>query len=418
VVPARSSDGASAPAAAHRAGAPLPWHQRWPPVARTREAARRAVFGFVRALFATDDGRTIAADALTGLLRWRANLSPTDREAQPYEGLGTAAWRAARARQPIFVTARFRSGSTLLWNLFRQVEGVTAYYEPFNERRWFDPRTRGDRVDGSHRFVADYWREYDGLVSLGEHYREAWTRRNLYMDGSFWEPAMRRYVEILVEAAAGRPVLQFNRVDFRLPWLRENFPRALILHLYRHPRDQWCSSLLDPHRCPKDAPMDAFAPHDVFYLRAWARDLKFHFPFLDEGTIVHPYRLFYYVWKLSYLFGRRYAHHSLAFEDLVETPCSVLPAMFHAVGIGEGYDLERLLRLVDAPLPGRWREYADERWFIEHEAACETVLEDFFGESRDRLSRRRRSRPGPTPPPSGRPRSAGRPTLAAPSGPH
>ncbi|MGH9959423.1 MAG: hypothetical protein ACREBC_20240 [Pyrinomonadaceae bacterium] len=29
----------------------------------------------------------------------------------------------------IFITGRFRSGSTLLWNLFRNVEAVTAYYE-------------------------------------------------------------------------------------------------------------------------------------------------------------------------------------------------------------------------------------------------------------------------------------------------
>jgi hypothetical protein len=32
--------------------------------------------------------------------------------------------------------------------------GCTAYYEPFNERRWFDPRTRGERVDATRRNVA------------------------------------------------------------------------------------------------------------------------------------------------------------------------------------------------------------------------------------------------------------------------
>ncbi len=33
-------------------------------------------------------------------------------------------------REPVFVTARFRSGSTLLWNLFRNTPEETAYYEP------------------------------------------------------------------------------------------------------------------------------------------------------------------------------------------------------------------------------------------------------------------------------------------------
>ena len=39
---------------------------------------------------------------------------------------------------PIIITGRFRSGSTLLWNIFRDLPECTAYYEPFNERRWFD----------------------------------------------------------------------------------------------------------------------------------------------------------------------------------------------------------------------------------------------------------------------------------------
>jgi hypothetical protein len=42
----------------------------------------------------------------------------------------------------VFITGRFRSGSTLLWNIFRNIEGFNAYYEPFNERRWFDQGAR------------------------------------------------------------------------------------------------------------------------------------------------------------------------------------------------------------------------------------------------------------------------------------
>ena len=77
----------------------------------------------------------------------------------------------------VIITGRFRSGSTLLWNLFRQAGGFTAYYEPLNERRWFDPTARGDRTDSTHRNVSDYWREYDGLEALSRFYREDWIRR-------------------------------------------------------------------------------------------------------------------------------------------------------------------------------------------------------------------------------------------------
>src|SRR5262249_33077428 len=144
---------------------------------------------------------------------------------------------------------------------------------------------------------------------------------------------MKRYVERLIERSAGRPVLQFNRIDFRLPWFRRQFPGAKIVHLYRHPRDQWCSSLVDVKCCPRDARMADFARHDKFYLLMWATDLNYHFPFLDPARIGHPYQLFYYIWKLSYLFGRQYGHCSVAFEDLVRDPDLTLLELFGGLDI-------------------------------------------------------------------------------------
>jgi hypothetical protein len=279
---------------------------------------------------------------------------------------------------PIFITARFRSGSTLLWNLFRSLEGCTSYYEPLNERRWFDPTTRGERVDKTHRNVDDYWKEYDGLDVLGRHYRESWTYRSLLMDPTYWDADLKRYVEILIERAPGRPVLQFNRIDFRLPWFRRHFPAARIVHLYRHPRDQWCSSLLDLKCFPRDGKVADFAQYDKFYLLTWARDLRYHFPFLDEQSVAHPYQLFYFIWKLSYLFGRRYAHHSLAFEHLVEDPDAQLPLLFDAVDLKD-HDLDRVKRVIVQTPTGKWKEYADDDWFRRHEAACEDVLAEFLG---------------------------------------
>lgn len=80
---------------------------------------------------------------------------------QPYPWLGRSNRRAA-GPPPVFVTARFRTGSTLLWNIFRHVDDCTAYYEPLNERRWFDHSLRREWVDPTHTGVEDYWREYDG----------------------------------------------------------------------------------------------------------------------------------------------------------------------------------------------------------------------------------------------------------------
>jgi hypothetical protein len=279
----------------------------------------------------------------------------------------------------------------LLWNLFRNIPQCTAYYEPLNERRWFDPSVRGNRTDNTHRKVSDYWTEYDALSELGAYYREDWIRRNLYMDEQFWDADLKRYVEILIERAPGRPVLQFNRIDFRLPWFRRNFPNAKIVHLYRHPRDQWCSALMDIQCFPPDGRVEQFADHDKFYLLTWAKDLKHHFPFLDPAAVEHPYQLFYYIWKLSYLFGRHYAHYSLAFEHLVGDPAGELTELLSTLDV-RGANIAALQKLFAAPPLAKWKEYADDGWFRYHETACETVLAGFFGPGMEETPARAPSR--------------------------
>lgn len=348
---------------------------------RLRQVIRNRLFQFLRKITDTDDARTVWSDTLKGQLACQPPYWLTDwqRKSSPYNDLGSCdlASQPAQRRDVIIITGRFRSGSTLLWNLFRNVEGITAYYEPFNERRWFSPRTRGDRVDPTHLNVDVYWREYEGLDLLGKYYCEDWIRKNLYMDASFWAPKMKRYLELMIEKAPGRPVLQFNRIDLRLPWFRQNFPNALILHLYRHPRDQWCSALVDPHCFSKNGTIAEFAVHDKFYLRMWARDLKYHFPFLDESFASHPYQLFYYIWKVSYLFGRAFADYSVAFEDILKDPEEQLRRLLKVSRVQQ-YDMSKLKSLIERPVVGKWKSYAEATWFQGHESVCETTMADFF----------------------------------------
>jgi hypothetical protein len=357
-------------------------------VRRLRGATREALLRLLEKLSRHERGRSALARVVRGLVQEEPVIAPEDLGpgAAPYPDLGTAdrSGGVSAREDIIFITGRFRSGTTFLWNIFRSIPGITAYYEPFNERRWFDPAARGTRVDATHRNVGEYWKEYEGLEELGEHYRLEWIDTNLYMDARFHDPGMRKYIQRLVESAPGRPVLQFNRVDFRLPWLKSRFPGAKLVHIYRHPRDQWCSALMG-RKCPlEDMPFRAFEPHDGFYLTAWVTDLKHHFPFLDESEIAHPYQAFYCLWRLSHIFGRRYADESIRFEDLAERPVEVAGRLLEGLGIRE-YDPRKIQEIHAKPDLGKWRSYACEEWFRRHEARCETVLLEHFGRAQPLL---------------------------------
>jgi hypothetical protein len=342
---------------------------------------RKQLVQFVQRLAAIEDVKAITTQMLSGMLRQYPNIPlQRDKLARPiYEELGHSQWATQHLqhRNAIIVTGRFRSGTTFLWNIFRHLHGITAYYEPFNERRWFDPHTRGERVDQTHKHVEDYWREYAGLEMLGEYYRDEWTSKNLLMDATFWAPEMKQYVELLMAKAPGRPMLQFNRIDLRLPWFRHHFPDAKIIHLYRHPRDQWCSFLLDPRCFSKADTMAHFAPHDKFYLCSWAKDLQYHFPFLSADQISHPYQMFYYLWSLSHIWGVHFAHYSFSFEDLIENTEHVLKELFNFLDIDK-YDFEYLRSIKARPDIGKWKSYASDDWFKQHESFCETIMEEFF----------------------------------------
>src|SRR5262249_54392414 len=106
-------------------------------------------------------------------------------------------------------------------------------------------------------------------------------------------------------------------------------------------------------------------------------DLKFHFPFLDPVRRDLAYRVFYYVWKLSYYFGATYAHHSLAFESLLERPGEELAALMAAAGIAD-YDENKLVPLIQQSRAGQWERWADAAWFEDQEAACEETLAAFW----------------------------------------
>lgn len=340
---------------------------------RFREHFRRRLLNLFLRFLKTEDVRgylNLHSDEQSPLRTEVSNI------ATPYK-IGKPPSRSrVLARPPVFITGRFRSGSTLLWNIFRSLPDCTAYYEPFNERRWFLAKNRGNQIDASHRGVTDYWSEYEGLEELAEYYREDWIRHRLYMGNEHFDHFMLKYIELLSKNACGRPVLQFNRVDFRLPWLRKNFPESPIIHIYRNPRDQWCSVLGNLSDYPANAPSGEGGFPRRFYQGVWVRDLCRQFPFLEDYRHKHQYYNFYFLWKLSYNFGESFSDFSLSMEDLTEDPYSFTKKMLDAIGWSvpdENIDLAFVVKN-----KSRWQTYASDYWFIKIEKECEEVLENFL----------------------------------------
>ena len=222
---------------------------------------------------------------------------------------------------------------------------MTAYYEPFNERRWFDRKSRGAGIDPTHINVDAYWLEYEGMDELAGYFDDDWKFRHLYMNAASFNPSMRKYLEMMIEGASGRPVLQFNEVDFRLAWLRACFPGARIVHICRNPREQWRSTMRGTSHDFASLRISQFEALDGYYLLRWGRDLAHYFPFLALDGSAHPYKLFYQLWRLSCFFGALHADHVVTLEELVARPADVVKALFANLGV-EDYDIDKVISIV------------------------------------------------------------------------
>ncbi len=296
----------------------------------------------------------------------------------------------ARHRPALFVTARFRSGSTLLWRLLDALADLVAYYEPLNPRRWHRPDSSGAVHDPSHRGVDDYRRNYQGLGDLDRFFRDDWSRHRLYMDERADDPDLERFIAGIVARAPSErmPVLQFNRVDFRLAWLRSRFPNARILHLHRGPRDSFVSSVAGSSLGP-EARFADFGRHDRFHLCEWVADLAKIWPPLMVEADAHPYLPFYMVWRLSHAHGRHWADASIRYEDLCRDPVVTLAPALAACGIGIEPDALAPLAAIVRDAPPRWPEFASADWFAAIEAEGERRLAAFFAPPSGGSARRR-----------------------------
>lgn len=152
----------------------------------------------------------------------------------------------------VFIHSGWRCSSTYVWDRFRALAGVRAYYEPWHEQlarvtaatiRAETPSNSGLRHPGGD---APYLREFEVVLDPAGGVRGFDPRFSLdrfWIDPGASDLQQQVYVEGLVAAARARnetPVLACCRTLGRVGWLKRRFGGFHIV-LIRDPVQQWLS---------------------------------------------------------------------------------------------------------------------------------------------------------------------------------
>ena len=272
---------------------------------------------------------------------------------------------------PVFITARFRAGSTFLWNYFSDLPGITSFYEPLQENL---PQhlIRQTPTQESHIGVHSYWDEYENIsIDIKRLHSEEFGFRKLFLEEDDTYDELKCYISFLIHSTPGMiPVLQFNRVDFRLPWLRKNYPDAKIIHLYRCPRDQWYS-MVKGHLNMSVTDANLNTNYDLLL---WSVYLAQYFPFLTD-SIESSYERHYYIWRLSKLMGERCADTSISFDDeILKSPELALQKIQSVIDIN-GHE-DKFLSSIARVQKNLWQSVRPVSWFEEIEKCCDKKLNE------------------------------------------
>jgi len=227
----------------------------------------------------------------------------------------------------IFIHSLFRTGSTYIWNKFRQNPSYYCYYEPFHHDL-IHIGTRNPSLLKAENHVTDmmhhpnidknYMDEYIPLLNP-DHEGVPLFKKTFTFDDfcrTDENPDQRQYVNLLLEKASPHiPVLQFNRSGLRIKWFKQYFPGAFHFYLARNPRHQFQSyeemarkNNLDVFlvmdlilsgvnaSSPYFQPLGTRIPLFEFHYPRFADEYRVYKAILPTYSIEERYFIFYYIW--------------------------------------------------------------------------------------------------------------------------
>jgi len=272
--------------------------------------------------------------------------------------------------EAIFLTGRFRNGTTVLWNIFNAQDGYTAYYEPLNDCLIHGIRHTPPME--SHRGVASYWDAYKPIQEvLPKYHQREFAFQRLVLEKGEKHEALEAYLDFLIDRTRrSRAVLQFNRVDLRLPWLRETYPKAKIVHIFRDPRNAWVSSR---RHLPEEEWDNPYHP-DAYDLFQWIVALRRDFPFLASAK--NAYEAHYYLSRLSRIMGDRMADCSIDFDKEIMTCTDTALGRLVENGCLDPENVPRARTVIESIEEQPWSRFRSDAWFTDIETGCDAVLNE------------------------------------------
>ncbi len=213
------------------------------------------------------------------------------------------------AEQPIFITGRFRAGTSFLWQLFNHQPAYCAWYEPLHPQ--LHSHVKHIKPKKDHVGIEDYWQSYREHPEYLQNFNPDFAHNGLWLEADSGYPELKQYIDDLIALSGPqRAVLQFNRMDFRLPWLKAHYPDAKIIHIKRKPMQLWHSQ----RKHLPDAERSNPSATDAYELMQWSVALSSRLPFLARRNHSHAFYRSYLLQKLSDLMGESRADMTLSLE--------------------------------------------------------------------------------------------------------
>ena len=293
-------------------------------------------------------------------------------------------------KSSIFITARYRTGSTYLYSLFSSLANTATFYEPLNYHLIDnldkdDRQTQQDKLQFAHTLKGGYLADYQFLdrKKLIKYFRREFNLTHIVMSATEQSDELKDYIHFLLSTYPQKlKFLQFNRIDFRLPWFKFNFPQALIVNLRRNPRDIYASFVgmflrKNPGKPQVNLENGVETTIDDVGLNEELDALSRVFALQSLTENLNSYQKIYLLNQLSNRWADLFADLVVEYESLIKDPIAVITEIMSYLPTWKpNFDRE----FIEAKKNriNVWQEYHPNSWFKNNEIVCDELIEQLF----------------------------------------